>query len=270
MPMLTVTAALARRRAGSAALAARLIRSAIEHHLALAGEVLEQQGELVAAEPRDRVHRAQHRPQPLGQPGEQPVAGGVAERVVDLLEVVDVEEQHRDGRVRAPRAVERDAEAVEEQRAVGQAGQRVVQRLWASCDLGALALDRVADRAAQQGRGELGLDQVVLGAGADRRERLLVAPSASTTIGVIGRGGSDLLERRERIVPRDRSSSTQRGAVVEQLLRGVGRRSACGRRPASRPAARSISPISIAARGSSSTSKNPHGLGRPEHAPSPP
>ena len=66
------------------------------------------------------------RGQALGDGDQQLVAGAVAERVVDDLEVVDVGEQHREavlarGGARAPRPAARS-----KQRAVGQAGQRVV------------------------------------------------------------------------------------------------------------------------------------------------
>ena len=52
----------------------------------------------------------------------------MAEAVVDHLEVVEVEEQHR--RVALQRVVgERAAEPVDEEQPVGQPGQRVVDRL---------------------------------------------------------------------------------------------------------------------------------------------
>ena len=128
-----------------------------QHHLALVRELLEQERELVAPESRDRVHRAQHRLQPVGERRQQPVAGGVPKRVVDVLEVVDVEEQHRDGGAGPARAVERDAETIEEQRAVRQPRERVVQRLMRKLDLRALALDRVRNRSPERQRVELGL-----------------------------------------------------------------------------------------------------------------
>ena len=63
----------------------------------LVGVVGEHDGELVAAEPGDGVAVAQLVLQPLGEGAQQPVARLVAEGVVDLLEVVEVEEQERDG-----------------------------------------------------------------------------------------------------------------------------------------------------------------------------
>ena len=61
---------------------------------------------------------------------QQLVAGVVAERVVDLLEAVEVHDQHgHAAAVAAARPRGRVLDAVAEQRAVGQAGERVVQRL---------------------------------------------------------------------------------------------------------------------------------------------
>ena len=73
--------------------------------------------ELVAAEPRDRVGRA-HR---VGQPGREReqhlVPGGVAGRVVDQLEAVEVEHEHRHVdalavTARAPRGASRSSASV--------------------------------------------------------------------------------------------------------------------------------------------------------------
>ena len=99
------------------------------------GVVGEQHGELVAAEPGDRVGGRERALQPPAHLDEQAVAVVVAESVVDLLELVEVhdDERHRFGRAR--RALQRLAQPVVEQRAVGQTGQPVVQRL-AAQDLG--------------------------------------------------------------------------------------------------------------------------------------
>ena len=59
----------------------------------------------------------------------------VAERVVDVLEVVEVDQQHRGHRPAAPAAGQRVADAVGEQGAVGEPGQRVVERLVAELRL---------------------------------------------------------------------------------------------------------------------------------------
>ena len=79
--------------------------------------------ELVAAQPGDDVLRAHGMPQPAGDGDEQRVADGVAERVVDDLEVVDVDEQHAE---RAGAGRELAAQALHEQQPVRQLGERVV------------------------------------------------------------------------------------------------------------------------------------------------
>ena len=60
-------------------------------------EHLEQDRELVAAEPGRGVGAAQHRLEPGRDVDEEPVADGVAEAVVDGLERVEVDEQHGGG-----------------------------------------------------------------------------------------------------------------------------------------------------------------------------
>jgi hypothetical protein len=97
-------------------------QDALGDHRRLAGvaDVVEQERELVAAQARDRVVGTQCRKQPLGDGLEQLVADVVAQRVVDDLEAVEVEEQHRGAAVgvMAARAADRLVEAVEEQHAV--------------------------------------------------------------------------------------------------------------------------------------------------------
>ena len=71
--------------------------------VALVG-VLEQDRELVAAQPRGQVGRPHAAADPLGGGHQHGVAGGVAGVVVDALEVVEVEEEHGAGAVRRGRA----------------------------------------------------------------------------------------------------------------------------------------------------------------------
>ena len=59
--------------------------------------VVEQDRELVATEPGGDVVCAQDGPQPGRDIGQEPVSRGMPEGVVDDLEVVEVEEQHRAG-----------------------------------------------------------------------------------------------------------------------------------------------------------------------------
>ena len=72
----------------------------------------------------------------VGGLAQQLVARGVAERVVDVLEHVEVDEEDGGLGLRARRAGERVLEAVDEQQPVRQPGERVVERL----------VDRVLDR----------------------------------------------------------------------------------------------------------------------------
>ena len=59
-------------------------------------------------------------------PDQEFVAGGVAETVVDDLEAIDVEEEHREFEVPAARLrVIRSLDAIHEQQPVRQAGQRI-------------------------------------------------------------------------------------------------------------------------------------------------
>ena len=92
-------------------------------------DALDQQRELVTAEACGSVRTAQARADPRSHLDEQCIARGVAERVVDALEVVDVEEDHRDARAALRAARQREVDVLSEQRAVGEVGQRVVVRL---------------------------------------------------------------------------------------------------------------------------------------------
>ena len=107
-------------------------------------DVLEQHGELVAAEPGGGVGRAERREQPLADLAEHLVSDGVAEAVVDRLEVVEVDEHdaHRRALLRAPRQRVRDA--IGEECAVREPGDRVVERLVGELPLERLALADVA------------------------------------------------------------------------------------------------------------------------------
>jgi len=88
-----------------------------------------QHGELVAAQPRGGVNGAHAVFQAAAELPEGLITGVMPERVVDVLEVVHVEEQHRNGHAIAPLAGQRVLDAVAQQRAVGQAGERVVEGL---------------------------------------------------------------------------------------------------------------------------------------------
>ncbi len=58
-------------------------------------DVLLEHHEFVAAEARHEILRAQHVAQPFGDGAQQLVAAGMAQGIVDLLELIEVDEQQR-------------------------------------------------------------------------------------------------------------------------------------------------------------------------------
>ena len=94
--------------------------------------------ELVAADAGDGVHRAQDRVQLGGDPAQHRVSCGVPAGVVDLLEPVEVDEEHGSAPTRTLRVGEGLVDAVDEQRPIRQPGQRVVRRLLGQRRLGVL------------------------------------------------------------------------------------------------------------------------------------
>jgi len=98
-------------------------------------EALADHDELVTPQPREGVARPNDGAQLFCDVNEGAVACGVAERVVDGLESVEVHVEKRD----IVRGRERPLDALHRQHAVRQAGESVVQRLVAQLRLGALA-----------------------------------------------------------------------------------------------------------------------------------
>jgi hypothetical protein len=130
---------------------------------------VEQDGEFVAAEPGHRVAPAHRVLQPGGDLAQEGVTRGMAERVVDRLEVVEVDGQHGERRSRPARPAQGMLEAVGEQGAIGQARERIVEGLMGEGSLELHlrrdvagvqdpALARCADR--QAGHRGLGVDRV--------------------------------------------------------------------------------------------------------------
>ena len=99
--------------------------------------------ELVAAEAGNGIGRARHGTQPGTDLADQLVAGRMAERVVDRLEAVEIEIEERSAPP-CPRAKQRFAELLLEEEAVGEPGQRIVERDELDLVLSALALGHVA------------------------------------------------------------------------------------------------------------------------------
>ena len=87
-------------------------------------EVADEHDELVAAEAAERVDLPHHAMQPRGDRLQQLVADRVAERVVDRLEVVEVDEQRRHRGLLARGAREHLLDAVDDQRPVRKVGER--------------------------------------------------------------------------------------------------------------------------------------------------
>ena len=82
--------------------------------------------ELVAAEPRHRIRLAQVGGDAPGDLADENVTGGVPERVVDLLEAIEVHHQKGERRGETSRRPQSLLETVQKQRAVGKTGERVV------------------------------------------------------------------------------------------------------------------------------------------------
>ena len=89
-------------------------------------DVLADDDELVAGQAADGVVGPDHGPEPFRDRQEHAVAGRVAERVVDQLEAVEIGEEHGHPPARPVRTGQCLVEAVEDEAAVGQPGQRVV------------------------------------------------------------------------------------------------------------------------------------------------
>src|SRR5829696_1623238 len=89
-------------------------------------DAAQDRGELVTAEACDDVAGAQPLAQRVAEPGDYGVAGGVAKRVVDRLEVVDVEQQYDAATVAATARGELPRELLLEAAAVEDAAERVM------------------------------------------------------------------------------------------------------------------------------------------------
>ncbi len=90
--------------------------------------VVQQHDELVAAGPVDRAQVADVALDPLGHLLQQLIADVVAQRVVDVLEQIQIDEQHRDTGAAMGGVGDRLRQRLVELEAVGQGGQRVVMR----------------------------------------------------------------------------------------------------------------------------------------------
>ena len=126
MPMLAVTRSS--RPAISKGTAARSQHVLGDHLRSSQVDPLAHDDEFVAAEPGDRIGRP-HRPhQPAGHRYQQRVTDAVAEAVVHDLEMVDVDEEHRQGAAASDRVLDGAAHDLQELRSIRQLGETVVCR----------------------------------------------------------------------------------------------------------------------------------------------
>ena len=174
---------------------------------ALAGQPLAEHSELVAAHARERVAGGEQRREPLGELGQQLVAAIVAEELVDDLEAVEAQPEHCDGAAVAGRERERVVDAVDEQQAVRQRGQRVVE-----CAVLGLLLEsdhppqRVVEPTAAAGE-RSAAHHAEAAAAVSGSCRFISARKAATTIG-------------SNWLPAQRSSSSNAAAAVSGSRHG--------------------------------------------------
>ena len=90
-------------------------------------DTADQAGELVATHAADHILRANHTAKASTNDAQQLVAGGLAMRVVDLLESVQIEKHHRQ---HAPRLASRGqlpVDTIAQEFTIGQPGKMIVQ-----------------------------------------------------------------------------------------------------------------------------------------------
>jgi hypothetical protein len=104
------------------------------------GDAVEDDDEFVAAHATHRVAAADATLQLAGHRPQEAVADVMAERIVHVLEAVEVDEQHGDPPLVTFCLLQRHAQALDAQRPVGQVGQHVVLREVADALLVGLAL----------------------------------------------------------------------------------------------------------------------------------
>ena len=200
----------------------------------------EQDDELVAAVPAHRVRLAHRGLETAGGELQDPIADRVAERVVDLLEVVEVDEDHADPGRAALRHRDRVLQAVEHQGArrrprelvvLGRAGQLVEaadgglrHRVGVHGGLHQLGVDLEQLRGAQAAQLLLGLREVAaqageigpdaVGLGVEQRQRAARGRDLRIFRLVAHRGGGRSRAAGDEIVGR-------RGRLHESMMPGL-------------------------------------------------
>ena len=234
MPMLAVMLEDSAGRALDLERLAQHFEQALGDELGTAGRcaAFDEHDEFVTADSGNRVGLAQRRRQPGGDRSEQAVAGVVAERVVHLLEAVEVDEQRRALGVAAAGAGEHLLDAVENERAVREPGERVVQRLVTD----ALEQPRVSDgdrrlaRESSQPFGDVGVVaealRMILDVGHDEADRIAVDRATGTVATATDPSSS---------MSREQRASGRRGLAVPHVH---GDRRALGSARPERPCSR--------------------------------
>jgi hypothetical protein len=106
-----------------------ITRTIFSHHVVALHDVTQDHGEFVARVTRDGVRRAHAAAQAFGHRHQHRVADGMAERIVDVLEAIQIDEQHREHFAGAVRFLDRELESIVEQQTVRQTGQCILQTL---------------------------------------------------------------------------------------------------------------------------------------------
>ncbi len=105
-------------------------------------ELVDQHDELVAAEPRDRARVTDGLAQHVGGRLDQRIAHQVAERVVDVLETIEIDQHHRHAPLAIRGGHDQVAHRLAQKIAVRQPGQAVVPRQMLDTRFGFLPLRR--------------------------------------------------------------------------------------------------------------------------------
>ena len=167
-----------------------------------AAALLDEDGELVGAQPGHGVALPHGVQQPAGDLAQQAVAGFAPEAVVDALETVEVEIDDRRVEPAAPVAPQGLLDPVAEQGAVGQAGQRVVEGLVGELLLGLLAVSHVVH--VDDDAGHIGVIEQVHDAGADPDPPAVVADHLELVLEDVSRRQPGAGEGRSRLGGVDR------------------------------------------------------------------
>ena len=204
-------------------------------HVGLVGQVVHHHGELVAPEPCHRVHRAQVPGEPSRDLDEHGITGCVPGVVVDLLEPVQVEQEQTDQAMVPGCARQRVGQPVPQHDSIGQAGQRVLERLTEQLVLQGLPVGDVPG--VPEESAELSIGQLVRDGGLQRQRPPVVVPDLELDMGRVVGGGPDRCQRgfdHRQVLGMDPFRPDQLGRGAERLMQrgaGVGEHTLAVRHP---------------------------------------